>query len=118
MTTATFDAVARNWARDLEDRERIRSGVPLPVARKSVARRVGIPAGTLETLRNGRRKGLSAWLFARLQSAVIAEMNREISRCAHELEIARQAGLDPRSDEMAALEAAVSRAKVMLGERA
>lgn len=117
LTAAAINDVAREWARAMEGREVARSGTILSIARKAVARRIGVPAGTLETLRSGRRKGVPAWLFQKLQSSVINEIKAEIERCAHELEMARQCGLDPRSDEMAALETAMSRARKVIGDK-
>jgi len=114
MTLAEFDTTARKWARDLEDRERIRTGLPLAKARGIIARKIGIPAGTLETLRNGRRKGICAWAFDRLRSAVLNELQAEIARCQHEIHIARQTGVDPRSPEMDALARAVERARSLM----
>ena len=114
MTLAEFDTTARKWARDLEDMERMRSGLPLIKARKALARKIGVPAGTLETLRNGRRKGICAWAFDRLRSAIVNELQSEIARCQHEIHIARQIGVDPRSPEMDALARAVERAQYLM----
>lgn len=115
MTAASFDGLARKWASDLEDREARRSALPVHEARPALARRLGIPAGTLEGLRRDRVKGVRAWVYERLREAVISEIRQEIKRSEHELSIAVQAGLDPRSSEMAALKDAVCRAQEMIG---
>ena len=109
-----FEDIANSWARDLEDREARRVG-SLPAARKALARKTGIAAGTFENLRKGRLKGVKGWIVERLRSAVIKELTLEIERCAHAIQVARQVGVDPRSDEMAALESAMCRAKELMG---
>lgn len=114
MTTVAFENTAREWARALETREAGRSGIPVRMARKTIARKIGVAPGTLENLANGRMKRLSAWCFERLRGAVVAELQQEIGRCQHELEIARQCGLDPRSAEISALANAVITAKTLI----
>ena len=116
MTMAS-EAIARTWALSIEDRERYRTGLSLPDARKAVARRIGVAPGTLENLRKGRVKRVALHVYQRLRAAVIRELQSEISRCTHELEMARQIGTDPRSADMAALETAMARAKELMGER-
>ena len=115
MTTASFDGLARKWVCDLERMEAARLSIPVVKARDVVARKTGVPAGTLEGLRRDRIKGVKAWVFEALRSAVIGNMKNEISRCAHELALARQSGLDPRSAEMDALESAMRKAEQLIG---
>lgn len=114
---SNVDAMARDWARHIEDREAARSHTSLSAVRRIVARRIGVAPGTLENLRKGRAKKVAAVVFERLRAAVIREMEHELARCAHELQIALQAGRDPRSTEVAALEAAMVQARAMM-ERA
>lgn len=90
---SSVDIATRNWAIGLEDRERARSGAPLPIARKAVARRLKIPPGTLENLRRGRIKGVRAWLVERVQSAFVRELELEIARLTHERQLVLQSGL-------------------------
>ena len=115
QATADLD-MARSWARRLEDGEALRSGVAVLQARQTIARRTGIAPGTLETLRAGRLKTVAVHIFRRLHSAVVAEMEAEIGRLEHELVLVRQAGLDPRSDEVLEVEAHLSRARAALGK--
>lgn len=89
MTAIAIDATAEAFARRLEDRERQRSSVSLPVARQAVARRTGVPAGTLENLRRGRIKGVREWVADRLRSALISELEAEFARTEHELAFLR-----------------------------
>ena len=89
MTAVAINASAEGFARRLEDRERERSGVSLPVARLAVARRTGIAAGTLENLRRGRIKGVRAWIFDKLHAALIAELEAEVARTEHEIVVLR-----------------------------
>lgn len=110
------ETFARDWARQIEDREAGSSGVPVSTARKSIARRIGIAPGTLENLRKGRVKRVTASVYERLHTAVIRELQREIERCTHEIQIARQAGLDPRGADFSALEAAMAKARKMTRE--
>ncbi len=114
MTAVSFDGLARQWVADLERKEAGRLSLPVADARPSLARRLGVPVGTLEGLKRDRTKGVKAWVFERLRAAIITETQREIARCQHELEVALQAGLDPRCDEMAALESAIARAKKLM----
>ena len=104
MQSTTYTDLARSWGRTLEDREATRSGVSVRDARKAVARRAGVSPGTLETLRIGRLKTVATHIYERLRAAVIADLQHEIRRLEHELEIARQSGMDPRCPEVAEVE--------------
>jgi hypothetical protein len=117
QATAYLDR-ARMWGKALEDREAARQGVPLPIARKTVARKTGIAPGTLETLRVGRLKAIAVHVYERLQAAVIADLEAEMGRLQHELTVARQAGVDPRSDEIVEVETHLARARAALGREA
>lgn len=113
--TMTSEAIARDWVIRIERRESDRSGLPLSDARKVAARKAGIAPGTLENLRKGRVKRVAVSVFERLRTAVIRDLQNEIVRCTHELEMARQCGLDPRSSDVAALEAAICAAERLIG---
>ena len=89
MSVIAIDATAEAFARRLEDRERSRSCVSLPVARLAVARRTGVAVGTLENLRRGRIKGVREWVAERLRAALISELEAELARTEHELSILR-----------------------------
>lgn len=114
---SSIDIAARQWAIELEDRERMRSGVPLPVARRTVARRLNIAPGTLDGLRRGRGKGMRAWLVERLQAAIIAELQHEIGRLEHALQMARQCGMDTRESEVCAAETQLAALHELIEQR-
>lgn len=85
---------ATAWVRSLENRETERTGLALPEARKAVARRLGVPAGTLSSLRRGRIKGVRSWVEDRLRDGLIAALEAEMRKTANELENLRRR--DPR----------------------
>lgn len=95
---------ARDWAVELEER----TGLKLPDARETVARRLGIAPGTLERLRKRRLKNPGAYLYWKLKAAIINELQAEAIRLAHEAHILAATGVDPRSDEAAAVVASLS----------
>jgi hypothetical protein len=97
MGSVAFDFSAQSFVRRLEDRERERLCVPFPVARRSVSRRIGVAAGTLENLRRGRIKGVREWVLAALRAALVAEIEADIARAKHELQILRAS--DRRVDQ-------------------
>lgn len=86
------DEAARMWAAFVEGAEQRRSGVALAVARRSVARRLRVAAGTLDELARKRVKGVRLWVFERLRDAFIREAEAEIKRLEHEIAMARAAG--------------------------
>ena len=49
-----------------------------------MARRLGTAPGTLENLSRSRLKGVREWLYSKLLSAVVAEVEREIAALNHE----------------------------------
>lgn len=106
---------ARQFARRLEEREAARSGASLTSVRTAVARRMGIAPGTLENLRRGRLKDIRKGIFDSLKAGVIRELEAEMRRCEHELQILRQTGSDPRSDEIAEVETSLAKAREALG---
>ncbi len=104
---------AISLARNLERRERSRlSGVP--TARRSLARKLRVGVGTVENLVRGRVKRVDAALRDRLRALLVTELESEIARLSHELEIARQAGAHPSSDEVAEAETYLARARAIL----
>ena len=108
---ATID-MAHRLAAGLEVREQLRRGGSRDEARSRVARRIGVLAGTLETLARGRLKRLEAWTFQRIAAGAEADLRAEIERHRHELEIARRCSAASDLGEIAAglarLEAALS----------
>ena len=90
--------------------------VKMAEARAIAARHLRVSPGTLENIGKGRLVDPKASIRDRICAAVVPAIQQEIARCIHELDQARQAGLDPRSPEMAALASAVEKAKEMIGE--
>lgn len=116
LSVAAIDQV-RDWSRSLEDRTARALGVPVTDARRSLSRRLGIAPGTLETLRNGRLKRLTTAVADRVRAALIADLETEIARLTHELEMARQTGVDPRSADLDAVASALDQARTLLRGR-
>lgn len=109
---------ANRYARHLEDAEARRLQIPVNAARAVVARKLGCAPGTLENLRRLRTKIIPHWLMTRIRAAVVAELQSQIRMLEHEISIARQAGLDPRDDDLAAAETQVATAKAILSGEA
>ena len=104
---SSVDTAAQGWAETLIDRERRRSGVAKPLARAAVARRIGVAPGSFENLDRGRVKGVRAWFYERLRDAFIREGEQELRRLAHELAMARAAGLRDDQSEVRAVKACI-----------
>lgn len=115
MHAAAYLERARDWTKTLEDREAARSGISLREVRPKVARQIGVSPGTLENVRNGRLKAIAVHIYDRLRGAVIRELEAEIVRLEHELQILRTTGLDARDDEVAAVVASLAKAREALG---
>ena len=117
MVAAVFDdGEVRRWVRDSEARESARTGVPLPMAREAVARKSGIPSGTLETIRRGRSKGVRAWVVEKLKAFVLRELADEIGRLTHELAMVRARSGGVESNAEGAARAAVEAARKLVLE--
>ena len=110
------DGEVRRWVRESEARESARTGVPLPMAREAVARKSGIPSGTLETIRRGRSKGVRAWVVDRLREFVVSELQAEIGRLSHDLEMVRARSGGVESNAEGAARAAVEAARKLVLE--
>lgn len=115
MSAAAFVDRAQAYERLLVDREAARSGQSSNAARRRVASKVGIAPGTLENLRRGRLKDITAYIYAKLHASVIAELEAELRHVEHELAIARKAGLDVATGGVFSLEANEARLKEALG---
>lgn len=113
MGSVTTIEQARELAIALERRERGRSAT-LDVARASLARRIGISPVTWRNLALGRLKRIDAWMRDRLQALLIRELEAEIARLTHELEVARQCGDHLASQHVAEIETCLTRARSIL----
>ena len=104
---------AVSLARHLEDRERSRVG-NRQVARRSLAHKLRVGIGTIEHLVRGRVKRVDAAVRDRLQALLVSELEQEIARLTHELEIARQCGAHLASDEISEVETHLVAARAIL----
>lgn len=100
-------------AQSLERKERAR-GLSITDARSAVASRLGIGIGTFENLVRERVKRVDAFVRDRLQALLIRELEAEITRLTHELEMARQSGTHLASQQMGEIEAHLAAAKSLL----
>lgn len=105
---------AKNLAKILVDQEARRRGTRVG-AHMYVARTVGTSPGTIENLMRSRLKRVEGWLRDALRARVIRELEAELVRLQHELAVLRQSGVDPRSNEMAAVRADLSALLTALG---
>jgi ribosomal protein S14 len=85
-------------------------------AQRALARRLGISRYTLRNLASGGLKRVCVDLYARLKAEQIRRLSASLVRASHELEMARAIGLDPRSPEFRALEAAAQAARKVMEE--
>lgn len=104
---------AVTFARALEKRERPRVS-NLQDARRNVARRLRIGTGTFENLVRGRVKRIDATIRDRLQALLVREIEQEISRLTHELEMARQCGAHLASQQVGEIETHLAKARAIL----
>ncbi len=100
-------------AQALERRELQRGGTR-QIARRSLAGKLRIGSGTIENLIRGRVKGVDASIRDRLQALLIRELEQEIGRLQHELDIARQSGAPLNSDQVGEIETHISKARALL----
>lgn len=115
MNAFTDVELAQRFARQLEEGEAKAVGSSIQGARKRVAQRISASPGFLENLRRGRIKTIPSYLMQKIREAMIAELQNEIARCEHEINLARQTGARNSDDEILAAAAQVAAAKKILG---
>lgn len=98
------------------ERRRVERGMTAPEARKSIARDVRASVGTLENLARGRLKRIDAWLRDNLTALFINELQGEIARLHHELDMARQRGAAPHSEQILAIKTSIAALTTSLNE--
>lgn len=108
-------ALAEDWASILEDREASRSGGTISQARPAVARKTGVPEGKLYSLRRKRLKSVTRGILAGLGGALIDELQAELRRVQHDLEICNQIGERADSGEVQSLLASREKIRAALG---
>lgn len=100
-------------ARTLERHERARVS-SVQHARQSLAHKLRVGVGTVENLVRGRVKRVDAAIRDRLQALLVRELETEIARLTHELEIARQSGAHLASHQICEVETHLARAREAL----
>lgn len=100
-------------AQSLERRERSRVSSKA-IARKSIAAKLRVGVGTFENLVRGRVKRIDAAIRDRLYALLIFELQAEIARLTHELEIARQGGARLDSEQVGEIETHLERVRALL----
>lgn len=115
MTAFTDVESAQKFARVLENKEALRLGVPVKVARSRIADRLKSSPGFLQNLRNNRIKKVPAWLMDKIRGAFIAELQSEIARLQHEIHLAKQIGSNASDDDILAAQASLEAAKKLIG---
>lgn len=93
-------------------------GHSLPLARKKIAVGLGVAPGTLENVRRGRVKENRGFkgLCADLRAFVARELEAEIGRLRHELEMVSQSPGDVDPTALCAAESLVEQAQAVLRE--
>ena len=98
-----FVSNAREWANDLIRRESRGPG-DFDNAMRRLEARYGIPATTFFRLRHGRIKEIYASTYVKIQSAYLAECERQTRILKQQAEIARAKGIaSPVLDEIETL---------------
>lgn len=100
-------------AQNLERRERTRVST-VKLARQRLADKLRIGAGALENIIRGRAKRIDAAIRDRLQALLIRELEAEIKRLQHELEIHRQCGMSLGGEQVSEVEAYLAKATALL----
>ncbi|MCI0599378.1 MAG: hypothetical protein L0Y60_07620 [Beijerinckiaceae bacterium] len=114
----SFEAAARGWVIEIEAHHVRTAGHPLPVARKNLARKLGVAPGTLENIRRGRIKNIRLLTASRLRSFMIRHLQSEIQKHSHDLEMVLRSSEDARADEILEAQAALARARILLVQAA
>lgn len=114
MTAVSDLSTIRDLTTSLERAEVRRLNVSRADARDGIARRIGVAPGTLDNIRRERSKIIPNWLMQRVRSELISTLTSEIRRLQHELELARQAGVDHRDDALCSAEAHLAAARALL----
>lgn len=100
-----------------EDTEANRQGFRVETVRQRFARVLKVPEKTLLHIRNQRRKSIPSFLMSGIRNIMIEVLQAEIVRLQHQIDIARQIGLDDREDDYEQAAASIAFARQLL-ERA
>jgi hypothetical protein len=116
-TESSVSVAIRDIARSAILREQARAGVTKDTAARSIARRIREAPGTLINVAKERAKRVDSRLRDKLTAFAISQIEQEIARMTHELEVLRQCGADPRSDSIAEVENLLAKAKALMVAR-
>lgn len=94
-------------------RHEAQAGARGPQIRNAVARRIGVPPGTVENIRRNRLKFVER-VEEKVRAAFIRLLEHEISKATHELAIARAASDRVDTPAVFAAEAALLQARQIL----
>lgn len=100
-------------AQSLVRRERQR-GMSAEASRAWLANKLSVGVGTASNLIRGRIKRVDETIRDRLRALLMRELEAEIQRLSHELEILRCGGHHLASDEISEVETHIARAKAIL----
>lgn len=106
-------STAAAFAQTLVRRERQR-GQSAEEARKWLAGKLKVGAGTVRNLVRGRVKRVDDTIRDRLRALVVRELEAEIQRLTHDLEVLKASGHHLGSDEVAEVDAHIAAAKAIL----
>lgn len=108
-------SLAEDWATALERLEAQRLGESRSRARPVVSRKTGVAVGTLYSLARRRLKTITNDTLRRLGNGLIAELQRELGRIEHELQIHTQIGTHVDSGEVLSLVQSRQKIRTALG---
>jgi hypothetical protein len=112
MSTAV--ALARNAAQALVDTEERRTRSRM-LAYSSVAGRIGRSATWMRSLLAGGVSRVDGEIKRRLDALLIREIEAEIARLTHELEMARRRGDHPASLHVGEIETHLAKVRALIG---
>lgn len=104
------------WTEALEESEAKRRGCSREIARPFLASRLKVLPGTIENIIRGRVKEPRERIKDAVRNAFIREMEMEIQRLSHEIEMARASGARPDDHEIVEAKAHIEAAKRLMGK--
>lgn len=96
-------------------REAAYSGAKKPDAMRVVAQHMGLSASTLANLFAGKIKDTRGRIELAVRAYFLRQLEAEIARLTHELEVVRLGALRPDDDAIFAAEAALATARRLIG---
>lgn len=104
---------ARRLARRLQQNKRAQ-GYKIEEARRQIAGKLGMGPEAFRNIVIGRVKRIDSWVRGRLQELLVRELEAEIGRLQHELEMARQGGSHLASQHVSEIETYLAKARSLL----